>query len=193
MLTPGIHRAYEQGAGQLAEVEGVQRIGLAAPPRARTGARPALFETTAARFLADHRTQAEVFGPSSLLVVCRDADEMLAVARHLEGQLTATVQADAADHAQAGNLLTVLERKAGRVLFNGYPTGVEVSFAMVHGGPFPATSDTRARPRSAPAPSNASCARCATRTCRPNCCRRPLQDANPLNLWRLRDGEPVKG
>ncbi|AOZ05539.1 aldehyde dehydrogenase (NADP(+)) [Cupriavidus malaysiensis] len=192
MLTPGIHRAYEQGAGQLAEVEGVQRIGLGCAAAGPNQARPALFETTAARFLADHRTQAEVFGPSSLLVVCRDADEMLAVARHLEGQLTATVQADAADHAQAGNLLTVLERKAGRVLFNGYPTGVEVSFAMVHGGPFPATSDTRATSVGASA---------IERFLRPVCYQNvpaellppALQDANPLNLWRLKDGEPVKG
>jgi len=192
MLTPGIHRAYESGVGQLADIEGVRRIGLGQPAGGPNQARPALFETTAQCFLADHRVQAEVFGPASVLVACRDADEMLAVARRLEGQLTATVQADAADHAQARTLLTVLERKAGRVLFNGYPTGAEVSFAMVHGGPFPATSDTRATSVGASA---------IDRFLRPVCYQNlpagllppALQDANPLGLWRLKDSEPVRG
>jgi len=191
MLTPGIHRAYESGVGQLADIEGVRRIGLGQPAGVPNQARPALFETTAQCFLADHRVQAEVFGPASVLVTCRDADEMLAVARRLEGQLTATVQADADDHAQARTLLTVLERKAGRVLFNGYPTGVEVSFAMVHGGPYPATSDTRATSVGASA---------IDRFLRPVCYQNlpadllppALQDANPLGLWRLKDGEPAR-
>ena len=87
--------------------------------------------------------QAEVFGPSTVLVVCRDLEEVLALANQLEGQLTATMQLDDADHEAARRLLPVLERKAGRVLCNGYPTGVEVAYAMVHGGPFPATSDVR--------------------------------------------------
>ena len=87
--------------------------------------------------------QAEVFGASSLLVRCSDVDEMNAVAAGLEGQLTATVHADESDHPDARRLLPTLETKAGRILFNGWPTGVEVGYAMVHGGPFPATSDSR--------------------------------------------------
>ncbi|WP_454711661.1 aldehyde dehydrogenase (NADP(+)) [Cupriavidus nantongensis] len=143
MLTPGIHAAYEQGVAQLSSLDGLQRIGNGVDGNGANQARPAMFETTAAQFLADHRMQAEVFGPSTVLVVCRDFEEMLTVARRLEGQLTATMQLDDADHAAAQRLLPVLERKAGRVLCNGYPTGVEVAYAMVHGGPFPATSDAR--------------------------------------------------
>ncbi|NSX15084.1 aldehyde dehydrogenase (NADP(+)) [Cupriavidus taiwanensis] len=143
MLTPGIHAAYQQGVAQLSSLDGLQRIGNGVDGNGANQARPAMFETTAAQFLADHRMQAEVFGPSTVLVVCRDLEEMLTVARQLEGQLTATMQLDDADHAAAQRLLPVLERKAGRVLCNGYPTGVEVAYAMVHGGPFPATSDAR--------------------------------------------------
>ena len=188
MLTPGICQAYDNGVAQLGDIEGLRRIGSGKPASGPNQARPALFETTAERFLADHRMEAEVFGPSSVLVVCRDHEEMLAVARRLEGQLTATVQADAGDRADAGSLLTVLERKAGRVLFNGYPTGVEVSYAMVHGGPFPATSDTRATSVGASA---------IERFLRPVCYQNvpaellppALQDGNPLKAWRLTDGQ----
>ncbi|WP_444634946.1 aldehyde dehydrogenase (NADP(+)) [Cupriavidus oxalaticus] len=143
MLTPGIHAAYEKGVAQLSSLDGLQRIGDGVAATGANQARPVMFETTAAQFLADHRMQAEVFGPSTVLVVCRDLEEVLALANQLEGQLTATMQLDDADHEAARRLLPVLERKAGRVLCNGYPTGVEVAYAMVHGGPFPATSDVR--------------------------------------------------
>ncbi|TDF62718.1 aldehyde dehydrogenase (NADP(+)) [Cupriavidus sp. L7L] len=143
MLTPGIHAAYEKGVAQLSSLDGLQRIGDGVAATGVNQARPVMFETTAAQFLADHRMQAEVFGPSTVLVVCRDLEEVLALANQLEGQLTATMQLDDADLDAARQLLPVLERKAGRVLCNGYPTGVEVAHAMVHGGPFPATSDVR--------------------------------------------------
>jgi NADP-dependent aldehyde dehydrogenase len=84
-----------------------------------------------------------VFGASSILVRCSGAEELEAVVRSLEGQLTATLHMDAADQALAARLLPLLERKVGRILANGWPTGVEVCHAMVHGGPFPATSDPR--------------------------------------------------
>jgi NADP-dependent aldehyde dehydrogenase len=85
----------------------------------------------------------EVFGPSSVVVRCGDESQLLQVLEHLEGQLTATLHMTVQDEALAARLLPVLERKAGRLLANGWPTGVEVSHAMVHGGPFPATSDGR--------------------------------------------------
>jgi NADP-dependent aldehyde dehydrogenase len=85
----------------------------------------------------------EVFGASSVVVRCADEPELVAVLAHLEGQLTATLHLDSEDHAFATRLLPLLERKAGRLLVNGWPTGVEVSHAMVHGGPFPSTSDGR--------------------------------------------------
>jgi 2,5-dioxopentanoate dehydrogenase len=85
----------------------------------------------------------EVFGASSLIVRCANEAEMLEVAEHLEGQLTATLHLAERDQALATRLLPIVERKAGRLIANGWPTGVEVAHAMVHGGPFPATSDGR--------------------------------------------------
>ncbi len=84
-----------------------------------------------------------MFGASSLIVRCRDVDQLKRVVGRLEGQLTATLHMADGDHALAQALLPMLERKAGRILANGWPTGVEVGHAMVHGGPFPATSDAR--------------------------------------------------
>ena len=106
-------------------------------------AQAALFATDARALLADAALADEVFGPCSLLVRCDDEAQLRAVLSSLEGQLSATLHAEAEDHALARSLLPLLQRKAGRVLFNGFPTGVEVSDAMVHGGPFPATSDGR--------------------------------------------------
>jgi NADP-dependent aldehyde dehydrogenase len=115
--------------------------------RGRTGRGTAcgaiLFQTTAAAFLANPALAHEVFGASSILVRCADEAELTAVLKGLEGQLTATLHMDDGDADLAGRVLPVLERKVGRILANGWPTGVEVCHAMVHGGPFPATSDPR--------------------------------------------------
>jgi NADP-dependent aldehyde dehydrogenase len=139
MLTPGIAGAYRSG---------VERIG--AHPKVRTVARglagttahsgqPALFATDAQSFITEHALREEVFGASSVLVRCPDIDTMLKIVDSLEGQLTITLQMDAEDLDYARRLLPALEKKAGRLLVNGFPTGVEVAHAMVHGGPFPAT------------------------------------------------------
>lgn len=191
MLTPGIQRAFEQGIDKLSDIDGLTRTVSGQAGTGPNQARAAVFETTAQHFIADPRMHAEVFGPSTVLVACRDVEEMLAVTRELEGQLTATVQADRGDYAVAAQLLPLLERKVGRVLFNGYPTGVEVSYAMVHGGPFPATSDTRTTSVGTTA---------MDRFLRPVCYQNvpaellptALQDGNPLALWRLKDGEPAR-
>lgn len=144
MLTPGIASAYQRGEDTLAGQAKVDTL-LRGTSTGCQGA-PSLFKTTGAAFLANHQMAAEIFGPASLLVACKDAAELLAVIEGLEGQLTATLQLqddDEADLAAARALLPALERKVGRILANGFPTGVEVSTAMVHGGPFPATSDGR--------------------------------------------------
>ncbi|NYE26787.1 aldehyde dehydrogenase (NADP(+)) [Pigmentiphaga litoralis] len=188
MLTPGIHQAYRHGVNELAAASGVSQIGMGVAANGPHDAQAAVFETTAATFLKSPQLQEEVFGPASLLVVCADDAEMRAVAEHVSGQLTATLQIDPADYAAAGALLRVLERKAGRVLVNGFPTGVEVSYAMVHGGPFPATSDSRTTSVGASA---------IERYLRPVCYQNlpqelldaSLKDGNPLGLWRLVDGE----
>ncbi|KVK67510.1 hypothetical protein L907_17970 [Agrobacterium sp. C13] len=102
-----------------------------------------LFETTAADFLSDHTMQEEMFGAASLVVKCKTQFELFEVLSALEGQLTAAVHLDDGDHAFAVKLIPELELLAGRVVVNGFGTGVEVSAAMVHGGPYPSTSDGR--------------------------------------------------
>ncbi|MVX50595.1 aldehyde dehydrogenase [Rhodobacter sphaeroides] len=102
---------------------------------------PNLFETDPASYLRDPALGEEVFGPLGLVVRVSGADEVDALARGLEGQLTATIHMDEGDTALAQRLMPVLERKAGRLLVNGFPTGVEVSHAMVHGGPYPASTN----------------------------------------------------
>ncbi|MFJ2331234.1 aldehyde dehydrogenase (NADP(+)) [Pseudomonas helleri] len=142
MLTPGIYRSYCEGVEQLALHPSVELIGKGQPGTALQG-QAALFATTSEAFLADRALREEVFGAASLIVRCPDEAALLKVLTSLEGQLTIAVHTSAEDHHALGRLLPTLEKKAGRVLLNGFGTGVEVCHAMVHGGPFPATSDTR--------------------------------------------------
>jgi 2,5-dioxopentanoate dehydrogenase len=144
MLTPGIHAAFEKGVAALVDHPAVKTLARGLPADGANRSPGAFFETDVEQFLADDRLGHEVFGASGLLVRCKDIDQMIAASEKLEGQLTATLHLDVSDYTVAGKLLTVLERKAGRILANGWPTGVEVSHAMSHGGPFPATSDSRA-------------------------------------------------
>lgn len=143
MLTPGIFDAYQQGVGRLSSHDKVREVARGQIGETPNQCQSALFLTAAADFLKDEALQEEVFGSSSLVIECNDMAEVAQVAEHLEGQLTATLQMDDADLDTARQLLRTLERKAGRILVNGWPTGVEVCHAMVHGGPYPATSDSR--------------------------------------------------
>lgn len=186
MLTPGIFSAFTSGVGALTEHAHVAAQGL--PAQGPNQGQAHLFVTEANAFLANAHLQAEVFGAASLIVVCADADEVRQVSEHLEGQLTATLHLDEADITRAKALLPVLERKAGRLLVNGWPTGVEVCDAMVHGGPFPATSDARSTSVGTAA---------IHRFLRPVCYQdfpdallpQALQAGNPLLLRRLLDGQ----
>ncbi|MDR3398095.1 MAG: aldehyde dehydrogenase (NADP(+)) [Pandoraea sp.] len=186
MLTSGIHQAYDKGVARLADEP---NVSVLARGQAGSGCQgqAALFRTTAAEFLATPALHDEVFGPASVVIACDTVDEMIAITEHLEGQLTATLQLDAGDTATARRLLPSLERRAGRILANGFPTGVEVCHAMVHGGPFPATSNAMFTSVGATA---------IDRFLRP-VCYQDLPDAllpdalrqdNPLGLWRLVDG-----
>ena len=103
----------------------------------------ALFQVQAQQFITQPTLAEEVFGPSALVVRCRDSAELERVLGHLEGQLTATLHLETSDQPAAARLMLLLERKVGRIVVNGWPTGVEVCHAMVHGGPYPATSDSR--------------------------------------------------
>ena len=136
MLTPGIHDAYVTGTARLASSVTTVARGEGDPA-------PVLFRTDAATFLDEPSLQDEVFGAASLVVTTGGEAETLDLVERLEGQLTATVHADAADHPEVERLLPGLERLAGRIVFGGWPTGVEVGPATVHGGPYPATSDAR--------------------------------------------------
>lgn len=142
MLTPGIHASFCAGVERLVCTAQVERLAHG-EQGGSFDAQAALFATTAQAFLADEALRAEVFGPASLIVRCADLDELHAVLRSIEGQLTVSVHLEPADRDACRILLPTLERKAGRVLANGFGTGVEVGHAMVHGGPFPATSDAR--------------------------------------------------
>ena len=143
MLTPGISNAYRSGVERLAANRSVKPVAWGGAATAPNAGQAAFFSTDAKSFLADHNLRDEVFGASSLLIRCPDVETMREIIEDLEGQLTITLHMDADDVEYARALLPALERKAGRILVNGFPTGVEVSHAMVHGGPFPATSDGR--------------------------------------------------
>jgi NADP-dependent aldehyde dehydrogenase len=188
MLASHIHRAYETGLSQVCAMSGVTVAALGERAEGCKG-QAALLVAHAETVLANKRLQEELFGPSSLLVRCRDTAQLCQLAESLEGQLTASVHMEAPDLGMARQLLPVLEHKAGRLVFNGFPTGVEVSHAMVHGGPYPATSDPRFTSVGTLA---------VRRFLRPVCYQdtpaallpQSLQDGNPLGLWRLEDGRP---
>ena len=139
MLTVGIAEAYKAGKTRFDSRNSVRPV-LTTDSEGRDVS-PNLFETDASDFLQDHALGEEVFGPLGLVVRVSGADEMVMLARGLAGQLTATLHMDASDTDLAHRLVPVLERKAGRLLANGFPPGVEVADAMVHGGPYPASTN----------------------------------------------------
>ena len=139
MLTDGIAEAYRAGRDRIARGTGVRTLFTSTCDLRH--ATPTLFHIAAKDWLANDALAEEVFGPLGLIVTVDSLDEMRDVARSLAGQLTATIHMDEADADVARTLLRILERKAGRVLANGFPTGVEVCDAMVHGGPYPASTN----------------------------------------------------
>lgn len=139
MLTEGIASAFHSGRDRIEAAEGVSTL-LNLGGDARSGA-PALYSVSAEAWLANPDLGEEVFGPLGMIVTCRDEAEMLAVARSLHGQLTCTLHMGEGDTALGQKLVPILERKAGRILGDGFPTGVEVADAMVHGGPYPASTN----------------------------------------------------
>jgi len=192
LLTSGIAREYDRAsiarAAQTSVIESqsaAQREDGAAPFHAQAR----LFTTTLDELTSQPDLADEVFGPDTLIVRCGNTNDYLEAARSLSGHLTATIFGDEDDLAANRELIQILEQKAGRLIFNGFPTGVEVSHSMVHGGPYPATSDSRFT-------SVGSLA--IYRFARPVCFQNfpqsvlppELQDANPLNIRRLRDGKP---
>lgn len=190
MLNRGILRGYTEG------VERVRRLtkrgaGGVAADESRTQATAYIFSTDASTFLDRHELGEEVFGPSTLVVGCEDLEELRRVAERLEGALTATIHGTPEDLRKYAWLVEALEQKAGRLVFNGFPTGVEVCAAMQHGGPYPATTDARST-----SVGTAAIKRFARPVCYQNFPQEALpvelRDDNPRGLWRLVDNRWTK-
>ncbi|MBD1555800.1 aldehyde dehydrogenase (NADP(+)) [Vibrio sp. S9_S30] len=144
MLTPSIYAAYQNGVGALVEHSAITMVSEGEVSGHHNQCTPYLFSTSADTFLQEAQARDEIFGSCALVVRCHHLEQLLTVIDALEGQLTGTIHTGSNDsNHDIQEVLDHLELKVGRVLFNGFPTGVEVSHAMVHGGPFPATSDSR--------------------------------------------------
>lgn len=187
MLHGGIKQNFLAGLHKLSTVDGVERRDRPCRSLAGNLVAAALFLTDAPTLLGNPSLAEEVFGPSAVVVVCESRQEMLAVAKSLQGQLTATVHGTEAECQGFRELLELLECKAGRLVMNGFPTGLEVCAATQHGGPYPATTDSRSTSVGVDA---------MQRFLRPVCYQNfpqellpeALRDQNPARLWRLVDG-----
>ncbi|RON57797.1 aldehyde dehydrogenase (NADP(+)) [Pseudomonas frederiksbergensis] len=187
MLAPGIHASYRSGLAAM-ENAGARRIAEGAAPSGEWEGQSALLEVEGAHFLIETVLAHEAFGPSALLVKVRDEAELLAVARAFKGQLSAAMHLEDGDRALAHRLLPVLERRTGRIVVNAFAHPQEVTFATVHGGPFPATSDSRFTSVGMTS---------IERFLRPVAYQgfpdallpEALRDANPLKLPRIVDGQ----
>jgi NADP-dependent aldehyde dehydrogenase len=187
MLTETIFRSYAKGVAQHAAQEAVEVLANGKKSDGQYDASPVLFKTTS-NVLVDYPELAEeIFGPTSVVIAMKTKTEMLSAARNLSGHLTATVHGTEEDLASYGDLLDILEQKVGRIVINGFPTGVEVCHAMVHGGPYPATTDGRST-----SVGTASIFRFTRAICYqnlPSSLLPPeLQNENPLEISRLVNG-----
>lgn len=189
MLNAGTRTAYDQGVSKLTAHESVQTLAAVecdtGAGSAQAGA--ALFESDLRTFLSDPALGGEVFGPTTLLLTYESHEELLAFARHLEGQLTATVHGTEQDIHEHVGLLAILEAKVGRIVCNGFPTGVEVCASMMHGGPWPASTDSRFT-----SVGTAAIFRFVRPVCYQSCPQTALpvelRDTNPLGIRRILNG-----
>ncbi len=189
MLNEGTLKSYRTGIDALINEAGFEVIATGQEAELVSQAKAHLFKADQSVLLSGNpKLQHEVFGPMSIVIAVEDEATLLKGIEALGGQLTATIIGDENELSKAGELLDLLTRKAGRVLFNGFPTGVEVSDAMVHGGPFPATSDARGTSVGTGA---------IERFLRPVCFQNTpqvllpdvLKDSNPLQITRLVNGQ----
>ena len=189
LLTKTIHSTYDAAIAARKTAASVRLVAEGPPTTGDAGfaVACALFETDAASFLGSD-LDAEIFGPTTLLVEHSSRAQLLAIARVLEGHLTATIHGTEQDLREFADLIAILENKVGRLVFNGFPTGVEVTHAMVHGGPYPSTSDGRSTSVGSQAIfrfTRLVCYQGFPDSVLPDA----LKDANPLGIWRMVDGE----
>jgi len=190
MLAPHIFTAFNAGVQQHLSVAGLQLLakGNAATADENNFAIPVLLNTTSEIFSNNQHLSEEIFGPASIAISTDSKDEMINFARNLSGQLTVSVHGTEKDFIDYKELLDILEQKAGRIIINGFPTGVEVCHSMVHGGPFPSTTDSRTTSVGTAA---------IYRFVRPVCYQNmpqsflpeELKDLNPLKICRLVNGK----
>ncbi len=188
MLTKNIQLTLHDGIGKLKQQNAVKLLGKNQVCDSFSGTNNSIYTVSATEFLNNPVLQEELFGPISLVVICANSNEMLQVAESLVGQLTATIHAQMDDIELVRNLTHKLTRIAGRVLFNSYPTGVEVCRSMVHGGTYPATTDSR---------STSVGTQAIYRFTRPVCFQdtpqeilpNALKNGNPLNIYRMIDAQ----
>jgi alpha-ketoglutaric semialdehyde dehydrogenase len=188
MLHQGINAKFHEGTEKFQKVPGVSVAGKSSAEAASNRAPAMIFNTDAKTFQQQSVLREEVFGPSTLLVNAGSTEELEQIARGLPGQLTATIHGTEEDLLQHANLLSILREKAGRLIFNQFPTGVEVCPSMQHGGPYPATTDSR---------STSVGTFAIKRFVRPVCFQNfpdaalpvELKNKNTRNLWRILDGK----
>jgi NADP-dependent aldehyde dehydrogenase len=189
MLNGGIAEGYLGGVDALANVRGVEAVTRGVSPA--HGVSAAVLTVEADVFQRERRLHEEVFGPSTVVVRCREMAELERIAASLEGNLTATLHGTSGDLDAAGTLIRLLRRRVGRLIFNGFPTGVEVCASMHHGGPYPASTDVRSTSVGTAA---------IYRFARPICYQDfpqhalppELRDRNERAVWRMINGEPTR-
>jgi len=191
MLSGKIAQGYQQQVSKFDSTDGVNVVGKSKKATSPNGSHGRVYQTDAATFQQNSALSEEVFGPATLHVHAGNKEELLRLAVNLEGHLTATLHATEADLKEYTDLVEILERKVGRLIINGYPTGVEVCHSMVHGGPYPATTDARTSSVGTAA---------IMRFSRPVCYQGfpqfllpdELKDNNPLGIWQMVNGERTR-
>jgi NADP-dependent aldehyde dehydrogenase len=190
MLTAGIADSWNTGTQALGAAQNVTVVGTGTPGPTQNAPAPAIYGTEVRDFITNEVLHTEIFGAASLVIRYSTTDELIEAANRIEGQLTASLQLTEEDYPTAAQLIPALEQKVGRIIVNGWPTGVEVGHAMVHGGPFPATSDTRTTSVGTLA-INRFLRPVAYQNLPQELLPAPLQDTNPWHLNRRIDGTVV--
>jgi alpha-ketoglutaric semialdehyde dehydrogenase len=188
MLTRTICKAYRAGVSRFAAVPGVRQLAVAPASGGQTEAGATVLTCSGDTFAGRRELMDEIFGPATLVVQCRDTAQLRELVAGLEGQLTATLHGSESELAAAGDLVATLSARAGRLVCNGFPTGVEVCHGMVHGGPYPATSSgayTSVGTRALARWGRLACYQNFPEAALPE----ELQESNPLGLWRLVNGQ----